>query len=88
MGYAPQVSARRTPEHVAPIAAYLVSDAAASISGQIFYAAAGHVTLYAPPLPRNSIVTDDIWSLDALATAVPEAFGTVLEPPTAPVSPV
>ena len=88
MGYTPQLSSRRTPEHIAPIAAYLVSDAATSINGQIFYAAAGHVTLYAPPLPRNTIITDDIWSLEALAKLVPEAFGAVLEPPSAPVSPV
>src|SRR5207248_1726721 len=48
-GFVEVPSARRTPEAIAPVVAYLASDAAAGISGQVVYSAAGVITLYSWP---------------------------------------
>ena len=81
VGLVVPASAERTPERIAPLAVYLASQAAADITGQVFYAAAGEVTLYSPPEPRRSIFAQDAWTLDDLDRAFPSAFGTVLNPP-------
>ncbi|MCL0102325.1 SDR family oxidoreductase [Dehalococcoidia bacterium] len=69
----------QTPEHIAPICVYLATEETAGITGQIFYATGGEVTLYKGPWPEKSIRKDSKWSLDELSTAFPKAFGTELD---------
>ena len=80
-------SPNRTPEHVAPMVAYLVSDHASGITGQIFYAAAGEITQYESPLPRRSVHKFGQWTLDEVIEVFPSAFGDVLDPPQSPLPP-
>ena len=81
-------SPTRTPEHVAPVAGYLVGPHAGAITGQIFYAAAGEITHYAAPTATRSIYKDGKWTLAELAKVMPPAFGASLKPPVMPAPPV
>lgn len=77
-------SAKRMPEHIAPLTVYLASNAASRVNGQIFYVAGGEVTLYTSPQPSRSIHTQGKWTLEELASAFPAAFGRELSPPVNP----
>jgi NAD(P)-dependent dehydrogenase (short-subunit alcohol dehydrogenase family) len=81
-------SANRTPEHIAPIVAHLVGDSTAGITGQVFYAAAGEITLYDAPTPARTIFKQGKWTLDELSSVFPSAFGTTLVPPMSPLPPM
>ena len=80
-------SPNRTPEHIAPLIAHLASDAAATITGQIFYAAAGEITLYNAPTPERTIFKQGKWTLDELAALFPTAFGSSLRAADSPLPP-
>ena len=70
-----------SPEHIAPTVGYLVSDDAADVTGQIFYAEGGEVVLYAPPTPARSVTKEGLWAVDELARACASTFGRSLRPP-------
>lgn len=56
-----------SPEHVAPLVAYLASPAAESISGQVFVVYGGMVALLAPPVVEQRFDTSGAtWDLDDL----------------------
>ncbi|MGI8549401.1 MAG: SDR family NAD(P)-dependent oxidoreductase [Dehalococcoidia bacterium] len=59
------------PEQVAPMVAYLASDEAGNINGQIFQCMGGQVALVATPLPVRSIYTKGTWEPEELAKLVP-----------------
>jgi 3-oxoacyl-[acyl-carrier protein] reductase len=80
-------STNRTPEHIAPLVVHLASETAAGITGQIFYAAAGEITLYSAPAPQRTIFKQGRWSLDELAAIVPVAFGSELRAKDSPLPP-
>jgi 3-oxoacyl-[acyl-carrier protein] reductase len=80
-------SPNRTPDHVAPMVAYLVSEGAGGITGRVFYAAAGEITLYDPPTPARSVHKLGRWTTDELVEVVPVAFGVTLGPPESPLPP-
>jgi len=80
-------SPNRTPEHVAPMVVHLAGDHAAGITGQLFYAAAGEITLYNPPLPVRTIHKAGKWTVDELSTVAPAAFGATLDPPQSVLPP-
>ncbi len=81
-------SPNRTPEHIAPMACYLVGPEAGGITGQVFYVAAGEVTLYSPPEPHRTIFKQGKWTMEELRAVAPSAFGTELKPPMSPLPPV
>ena len=62
----------REPEFVAPMAAYLASDDAWNINGQIFHVAGGSVGVAHHPTPMRTLWKAGMWTLDELAGAVPE----------------
>ena len=80
-------SPNRTPDHIAPLVAHLAGDAAATVTGQIFYAAAGEITLYAAPTPQRTIFKQGKWTLDELEALFPTAFGANLRAADSPLPP-
>jgi NAD(P)-dependent dehydrogenase (short-subunit alcohol dehydrogenase family) len=62
------------PENVAPVVAWLASDAAAEISGQFFVVWGGAVHLVAPYSPVASLTRDRAWTVAELAEHQGELF--------------
>jgi NAD(P)-dependent dehydrogenase (short-subunit alcohol dehydrogenase family) len=62
------------PENVAPMVAYLASDAAADITGQVFYVQGGLVQLYQGWTPVAEIQKAERWTPSELVSRVGELF--------------
>ncbi|XOV82535.1 MAG: SDR family NAD(P)-dependent oxidoreductase [bacterium] len=61
------------PQHIAPIVAWLASEAAAGITAEIFHTARGGVAIMQQPLViRQFKKTRGVWSLDELDQVVPQ----------------
>ncbi len=60
------------PEHVAPMTLYLATDDAWNINGQIFHVSGGMVSLAQPETPIATITKSGKWTLEELATLVPQ----------------
>ena len=60
------------PEHVAPMTLYLATDDAWNINGQIFHVSGGMVSLARPETPVATINKSGKWTLEELATLVPQ----------------
>lgn len=79
-------STTRLPEHIAPFVAYLATDEAKFINGQVFRVSGGDVTRYTG-MPSDKMLTKQgKWSVEELTSAVPNTFGRDLQvaPLTAP----
>ena len=63
------------PENVAPMVAYLSSDAAAHITGQVFGVTGGLVQLYQGWTPVSQIEKAERWEVAELADRIGELFG-------------
>jgi NAD(P)-dependent dehydrogenase (short-subunit alcohol dehydrogenase family) len=72
------------PEYVAPLVAYLASDAAWNVNGQVFYVFGGSVSLAQPPVPRRTIFKREGWTVDELIEAVPTQLTQFTENPGPP----
>jgi NAD(P)-dependent dehydrogenase (short-subunit alcohol dehydrogenase family) len=76
------------PENVAPLIAYLASDHAAHITGQLFYVQGGLIQLYQGWTPVAEIQKDDRWTPAELADRVADLFEgrpTVYSPQRSPL---
>jgi NAD(P)-dependent dehydrogenase (short-subunit alcohol dehydrogenase family) len=62
------------PENVAPLVAFLATDAAAHITGQVFLVFGGQVTLMKPWTAGPSIERDARWSVDELEAEIGKLF--------------
>jgi NAD(P)-dependent dehydrogenase (short-subunit alcohol dehydrogenase family) len=60
------------PEQIAPMALYLATDEAWNINGQIFHVSGGMVSLARPETPVATINKNGKWTLEELATLVPQ----------------
>jgi len=56
-----------TPALVAPLAVYLLSDAAKDVSGQIFAVRKNEIFLMSQPRPIRSVHNSDGWSPESIA---------------------
>ncbi len=72
------------PEYIAPFIAYLASDAAWNINGQVFYVFGGSVSLSQAPVPRRTIFKPEGYSVDELILAVPTQLTQFIENPGPP----
>jgi NAD(P)-dependent dehydrogenase (short-subunit alcohol dehydrogenase family) len=61
----------REPEYIAPMAAYLATDDAWNVNGQIFHVAGGTIGLAHHPTPMRTIWKPAMWTLDELCEIVP-----------------
>jgi NAD(P)-dependent dehydrogenase (short-subunit alcohol dehydrogenase family) len=76
------------PENVAPVVAYLCTDRAAGITGQVFGVTGGLVELYQGWTPAAELQKDSRWEVAELADRMDELFGqrpTVYEPNRSPL---
>jgi NAD(P)-dependent dehydrogenase (short-subunit alcohol dehydrogenase family) len=83
---APVVPLLRDPEYVAPMVAYLCTDDAWNVNGQIFHVAGGSVGLAWHPTPMRTLWKAGMWTLDELAASIPEQLmaGTTNPAPPPP----
>lgn len=75
------------PENIAPMVAYLASDAAANITGQVFYVQGGLVQVYQGWTPVGEIQKDQRWTpaelagrMDALFAGHPTVYSPLRSP--------
>ncbi|RDE09565.1 SDR family oxidoreductase [Pelagibacterium lacus] len=71
---------RTRADQIAPLAAFLCSDAAEGISGQIFGARGNEVYLYSQPRPIRTLHRDDGWTVAKLAETLPGALRASFTP--------
>jgi len=75
------------PENIAPLVAFLVSDAAADITGQVFGIQGGLVELYQGWHPVAALSKDERWTPEEIAGRIGELFEEMprqYAPPTSP----
>jgi NAD(P)-dependent dehydrogenase (short-subunit alcohol dehydrogenase family) len=70
------IGTEQDPENVAPLVAYLASDAAAHVSGQLFGSFGYKMVLMSQPKVIRTIKTDHRWTVEELAEVIPKAFGS------------
>jgi NAD(P)-dependent dehydrogenase (short-subunit alcohol dehydrogenase family) len=75
---------QREPEDVAPMVAYLASDAAAGINGQIFVVMGGIISLTNYPAPVRTITKPTRWRAEEIAALFPSTLGMDLMNPAPP----
>jgi len=69
-----------TPAHIAPVVTYLVSDAAAQVSGQVFGVRGNEVYLMSQPRPIRTLHRSDGWTPGRLAEILVPALKNDLLP--------
>jgi NAD(P)-dependent dehydrogenase (short-subunit alcohol dehydrogenase family) len=69
---APPPPSMRDPDMIAPMVAYLCSDDAWNINGQIFHVAGGTVGVAHHPVPMRTMWKPAMWELDELIRLVPQ----------------
>ncbi len=55
-----------SPEHIAPLAAFLASDQAAEVSGQIFGVRGKEIMVFSQPRPVRSVYNSEGWSIESI----------------------
>jgi NAD(P)-dependent dehydrogenase (short-subunit alcohol dehydrogenase family) len=79
-GTQPSSNLAADPEEVGNVVAFLVSDEARTVTGQVVGVSAGKVTIWQHPRERWAAYTDDMWTVEGLRQHFIPAFGGVLEP--------
>ncbi len=72
------------PEQIAPMVAYLSSDDAANINGQIFAVSGGNISLLYHPTVYRTLFKEDIWTVEDLQRLVPQQLMQGIENPAPP----
>jgi NAD(P)-dependent dehydrogenase (short-subunit alcohol dehydrogenase family) len=63
------------PEAIAPVVAFLASDRASHVTGQVIGVRGNQVTLYSHPAPLRQITSREPWTPEALADIYDQALG-------------
>ncbi len=64
-----------SPETVAPFLAYLCTDEAADINGQVFDVTGGDIAIYSEPIKKNAIHKEEgLWTVEELIELVPKVL--------------
>ncbi len=63
-----------SPAHIAPVVAFLASDEAADVTGQIFGVRGKEIILFSQPRPIRSAYSAEGWTIESIAQAVKPAF--------------
>jgi NAD(P)-dependent dehydrogenase (short-subunit alcohol dehydrogenase family) len=71
---------KMSPRDIAPLAVYLASDAAASVSGQVFGVRGKEIFVFSQPRPVRSIHHAEGWTPERLAEVFPGSLGHHLTP--------
>lgn len=79
-----QAQLMRDPEMIAPMTAYLCTDDAWNVNGQIFHVAGGTVGLAHHPTPARTIWKPAMWTLDELCETVPSQLMAGMANPAPP----
>jgi NAD(P)-dependent dehydrogenase (short-subunit alcohol dehydrogenase family) len=72
------IGTERDPDNVAPLVAFLASDAAHNVSGMLFGSFGYSYALMSQPKVIKTLRADHRWTVDELAEFVPRAFGPEL----------
>jgi NAD(P)-dependent dehydrogenase (short-subunit alcohol dehydrogenase family) len=72
------------PDDVAPMVAYLATDAAASVNGQTFLVNGGTIARISDPAPARTIVKRSRWEPEELAAIFPRSLGYDVPNPAPP----
>jgi len=70
-----RAQAAAPPEAIAPVVAFLASDRAAHITGQILHVRGNQVSLWSHPVPVRAITSTDGWTPESLAEVYDSALG-------------
>ena len=77
----------RPPEAIAPLVAWLCTDAASHVNGQLFYAAGGVYSLLNNPAPARTIQKQGRWMFDEIKELFPSTLGMDMTNPAPPAVP-
>ncbi|MBI5880190.1 MAG: SDR family oxidoreductase [Chloroflexi bacterium] len=77
------IGTEHDPDNIAPLIAFLASDAAENISGQCFAASGYQYALISQPQVVKTIRAENGWTVDLLAQVMPKTFGAGLKIPVA-----
>ncbi len=77
-----------TPEEVAPVVAYLASDMAAHINGQVIFVGGPTIAWVAPPRVQKAIYKQGRWTVDELIEVVPNVLTKGIVNPAPIMAPV
>ncbi len=80
----PQVEALREPEYVAPMVVWLCTDAAWNVNCKVFNVSGGSISLSSEESPLRQISKQGTWTIDELASLVPQALIRDLANPAPP----
>jgi NAD(P)-dependent dehydrogenase (short-subunit alcohol dehydrogenase family) len=72
------------PEDIAPMVAYLASDAAWNINGNTFLVYSGRVALLNHPVPWKTMFKPGMWTLDEISEAIPQILEGTKNPAPPP----
>ncbi|OGW13177.1 MAG: hypothetical protein A3G93_13190 [Nitrospinae bacterium RIFCSPLOWO2_12_FULL_45_22] len=73
------------PEYVPPIVAYLATDEAWNINGQVFHAEGGRISVYSEPVETKAVYKKEgIWKVDELIDIIPQTIAQGLVNPAPP----
>lgn len=64
------------PEDVAPLVAYLLSDAASDVTGQVYTAVGNKIAVWSQPREERAMWSDGRWTPEEIAARLPGQIGT------------